>query len=81
MGEMRNAYKILVGKPEGKKPLGRPKRRWMDNIKIGLRIDLQRSRCKGWFLWPVLYTYIHRYDGMVWTGSIWLRIGTSGGPL
>jgi hypothetical protein len=28
MGEMRNAYKILVGKPEGKRPLGRPKRRW-----------------------------------------------------
>jgi hypothetical protein len=33
----RNAYKILVGKPEGKRPLGRPKRRWMDNIIIDLR--------------------------------------------
>jgi hypothetical protein len=32
MGEMRNAYKILVGKPEGKRPLGRPRRRWEDNI-------------------------------------------------
>jgi hypothetical protein len=34
---MRNAYKILVGKPEGKRPLGRPGRRWEDNIRIDLR--------------------------------------------
>jgi hypothetical protein len=34
---MRNAYKILVGKPEGKRPLGRPRRRWEDNIKMDLR--------------------------------------------
>jgi hypothetical protein len=33
-GEKRNAYRILVGKPEGKRPLGRPKRRWVDNIKM-----------------------------------------------
>jgi hypothetical protein len=32
----RNAYRILVGKPEGKRPLGRPRRRWVDNIKIDL---------------------------------------------
>jgi hypothetical protein len=32
MGEKRNAYSILVGKPEGKRPLGRPRRRWEDNI-------------------------------------------------
>jgi hypothetical protein len=37
MGEKRNAYWILVGKPEGKKPLGRPRRRWVDNIKMDLR--------------------------------------------
>jgi hypothetical protein len=36
-GEKRNTYRILVGKPEGKRPLGRPKRRWVDNIKIDLR--------------------------------------------
>jgi hypothetical protein len=36
-GEKRNAYRILVGKPEGKKPLGRPRRRLGDNIKMDLR--------------------------------------------
>jgi hypothetical protein len=37
MGEKRNAYTILVRKPEGKRPLGRPRRRWVDSIKINLR--------------------------------------------
>jgi hypothetical protein len=37
LGEKRNAYRILVGKPEGKRPLGRPRRRWVDNIKMDLR--------------------------------------------
>jgi hypothetical protein len=36
MGEKRNVYMLLVGKPEGKRPLGRPRRRWIDNIKMGL---------------------------------------------
>jgi hypothetical protein len=36
MGEKRNVYRLLVGKPEGKRPLGRPRRRWMDNIKMDL---------------------------------------------
>jgi hypothetical protein len=39
MGEKRNAYRILVGKPEGKKPLGRPRCRWVDNIKMDFRCD------------------------------------------
>ena len=37
MGEQRGAYRVLVGKPEGKRPLGRPRCRWVDNI----RMDLQ----------------------------------------
>jgi len=37
MGEEREVYRVLVGKPEGKRPLGRPRRRWVDNI----RKDLQ----------------------------------------
>jgi hypothetical protein len=37
MGAKRDPYRILVGKPEGNKPLGRPRRRWVDNIKIDLR--------------------------------------------
>jgi hypothetical protein len=34
MGEGRNVYRVLVGKPEGNRPLGRPRRRWLDGIKI-----------------------------------------------
>jgi hypothetical protein len=37
MGEMRNVYSILVGKPEGKKPLRRPTHRWEDNVRLDLR--------------------------------------------
>jgi hypothetical protein len=41
MGEIKNAYKILVGKPEGKRPFGRPRRRWDDNIKMARDIGLE----------------------------------------
>jgi len=43
MGERRGVYRVLVGKPEGKRPLGRPRRKWEDNIKI----DLQEVGCGG----------------------------------
>jgi hypothetical protein len=36
-GEMRNAYRILIGKPDRKRSLGRPSRKWVDNIKMDLR--------------------------------------------
>jgi hypothetical protein len=42
MEEERGAYWVLVGKPEGKRPLGRPRRRWVDNI----RMDLQEVGCR-----------------------------------
>jgi len=41
MGERRDVYRFLVGKPQGKRPLGRPRRRWEDNIKM----DLQEVGC------------------------------------
>ena len=37
MGERRGVYRVLVGKPEGKRPLGRPRHRWEDNIKMNLQ--------------------------------------------
>jgi hypothetical protein len=57
MGATKNVYKMLAGKPEARKPLGRPRRRWEDNVSMDLREI-------GW---------------EVWTGFMWLRIGTSGG--
>jgi len=43
MGERRGVYRVLVGKPEGKRPLGRPRRGWEGNIKM----DLQEVECGG----------------------------------
>jgi hypothetical protein len=37
MGEGRSVYRVLIGRPEGKRPLGRPRHRWDDNIKLDLR--------------------------------------------
>jgi hypothetical protein len=47
LGEKRNAYRISMGKPEGKRPLGRPRHRLVYNINIGLREI-------GWMVWPGL---------------------------
>jgi hypothetical protein len=47
MAETRGAYRILVGRPEGRRPLGRPRRRWEDNIKMNLREV-------GWEAWTGL---------------------------
>jgi hypothetical protein len=56
MGENMNAYSLFVGKPEGRRPLGRPRRRWVDNIKMDLLGII----------------------AVMWTGLVWLRIGTGG---
>jgi hypothetical protein len=47
MGEKRGVYRVVVGKPEGNKPLGRPRHRWLDNVKM----DRQVVGCRGldWF--------------------------------
>jgi hypothetical protein len=43
MGERRGVYRVLMGKPKGKRPLGRPRHKWEDNIKM----DLQEVECGG----------------------------------
>jgi hypothetical protein len=70
MGECRGVYKVLVGKPEGKKTLGRPRRRWEDNIKM----DLQEVGCGvvDWIeLWFSRRTLLHGVNG-VYRGFLFL---------
>jgi hypothetical protein len=55
-GEKRKAYRLLVGKPERKRLLGRPKRKW----------------------WIILRGILEKWDGVVRTGLVWLRIETGG---
>ena len=59
MGQRRGVYRVLVGKPEGTRPLGRPRRKWADNIKIDLQevgcgsldwIELAQDRDRWWTL-------------------------------
>jgi len=64
-GEWRSEYRLLVGKPEGKRPLGRPRRRWEDNIKM----DLQEVECGG-MDWIEL-----AQDGDRWGGTCVLVCG------
>ena len=60
MGEERVVYRVLVGKPEGKRPLGRPRRRWVVNI----RMDLQEVGC-GYMDWIGLAQDIDRWRRLV----------------
>ena len=62
MGEERGAYRVLVGKPERKRPLGRPRRRWVDNI----RMDLQEVGC-GYVDWIGLVQDRDRWRTLVST--------------
>jgi len=59
MGQERGVYRVLVGKPEGKRPLGRPRRRWEDNIQVDLQevggdcgdwMELAQDRDRWWAL-------------------------------
>jgi hypothetical protein len=56
MGEKGKAYRLLVRMPDGRRPLGRPRRRSLDSIMMDL-VEV---------------------DGVMWTGLVWLRIGTGG---
>ena len=65
MGEGRGVHRVLVWKPEGKRPLGRPKRRWEDNIKMDLQevggdcmdwMELARDRDR----WPALVSTVRK---------------------
>jgi hypothetical protein len=58
-GEKRNAYRILVGKQEGKRPLGRPRCRWVDNIKM----DLREMGWSGTDQWRALLNMIMNFRG------------------
>jgi hypothetical protein len=60
MGERRGIYRIWVGKPEGKRPLGRPRHRWEDNIKM----NLQEVGCGG-MDWIKLAKYRDRWWALV----------------
>ena len=65
MGEDRGVYRVLVGKPEGKRPLERPRRRWEDNIKM----DLQEEAGGGRGDWMVLAQDSDRWRALVGTVS------------
>jgi len=60
MGKMRGVYRVLVGKPEGKRPLGRRRHRWEDNIKM----DLKVVGCEGTY-WIELAQDRHRWRALV----------------
>jgi len=70
-----------VGKPEGKRTVGRPRRRWVDNI----RMDLQKVGCENMDLgvdgWIILGWISRRLDVRIWTGLGWTRIETVDGHL
>jgi hypothetical protein len=49
MGVKRNAYRLVMGKPEGKEPLGKPRRRWVDNIRMDLgEVGWSNVDCISW---------------------------------
>jgi hypothetical protein len=78
MGQKRNVYRLLVGKPEGKRPLGRPRRRWMDNIKmnvleIGLNVVDWIGLAQDRYRWRALENSVmnFRFHKMLGTNNLW----------
>jgi hypothetical protein len=66
MGEKRNVYRFLVGKPEGKRPLGRPRRKWMNNIKmdlleIGLNVVDWIGLAQDRYRWRALVNWVMNF--------------------
>jgi len=57
MRERRDVYRVLVGRPEGKRPLGRPRRGWEDNIKMDIQAVCWEGGRSG-FMWLKIRTYI-----------------------
>jgi len=70
MGEDRGVYRVFLGKPEGRRPLGRPRRRWVDNIRMDLQLGVDGWIILGWIS--------RRWDVGIWTGLGWPRIDTFG---
>jgi hypothetical protein len=56
MGEDRKVYKVLMGKPEGKRPLGRPRRRWEDGVRLDLRVT--GLGCVDWDRWRAVVSAV-----------------------
>jgi hypothetical protein len=75
IGEERNAYRVLLGRPEGKRPLENPRHRWDDNITYILRrgvdrVHLSEYRSKWW----VVNEHINALSGYIECGKNFLRI-------
>ena len=57
MGEGRGVYRVLLGKPEGRRPLGRPRRRWVDNIRVD--VNKKSNRCNSMQIFIHCKTTLH----------------------
>jgi hypothetical protein len=80
MGEKGNVYRLLVGKPEGKSPLGRPRRRWIDNIKmdlleIGLNVGNWIGLAQDMYRWRALVNSVMNLSVSIkcWETTEWLH--------
>jgi hypothetical protein len=75
-GEKRNVYRLLVGKPQGKRSLGRPRCRWIDNIKmdlsdIGLNVVDWIGLAQDRYRWRALVHAVKCWETTEWLHSLW----------